>query len=104
MANDSFKTIILSDGRTAMMRRPLGEDLIRANQVAPKGGDPFSFTYALLAQVTVIDGQPQFLDTIKKLYASDLDKLASEANSTDFLDSSSKTSPPLSKEDSASQK
>lgn len=96
--DEPTKQIVLSDGRVAVMRRPRGKDLIAANRVSPKIGDPFSFTYALLAQVVMIDGKPVVAEDIAQMYASDTDLLAAEANKSDFLESSSRTSQPSSKE------
>jgi|SRR5215469_4528585 len=88
---DQVKTITLSDGTVAMIRRPRGRDLVRAQEVA--GTDnKFKFTCAMLAQVTQLTGEPCVMEDIMELWASDIDLLSREA-AADFLSSSVPSSP-----------
>jgi len=82
---DQTKTITLSDGAVATIRRARGRDLVRAQQVA--GDDnKFKFTCAMLAQVTSLNGEPCVMEDIMELWASDIDLLSREA-AGDFLSS-----------------
>ncbi|MBV8056738.1 MAG: hypothetical protein JOZ29_14985 [Deltaproteobacteria bacterium] len=88
---DQVKTITLSDGTIATLRRPRGRDLVRAQAVA--GTDnKFQFTCAMLAQVAQLAGEPCVMEDIMELWASDID-LLSKAAADDFLSSSAPSSP-----------
>jgi hypothetical protein len=93
-APDQLKTITLSDGSVATIRRARGRDLIRAQDVSA-GDNKFKFTCAMLAQVTQLNGEPCVMEDIAELWASDLDLLSREA-AGDFLSSSGPSSPSLS--------
>jgi hypothetical protein len=88
---DQVKTITLSDGTVATIRRARGRDLIRAQDIAA-GDNKFKFTCAMLAQVTQLNGEPCVMEDIAELWASDLDLLSREA-AGDFLSSSAPSSP-----------
>jgi hypothetical protein len=88
---DQSKTITLSDGAVATIRKPRGRDLVRAQQIA-NDDNKFKFTCAMLAQVTQLNGEPCVMEDIMELWAADIDLLAREA-AADFLSS---TAPSLS--------
>jgi hypothetical protein len=91
---DQVKTVTLSDGTFATIRRPRGRDLVRAQEAA--GTDNrFKFTCAMLAQVTQLGNEPCVMEDIMELWASDIDLLSREA-AADFLSSSAPSSPSLS--------
>ncbi len=88
---DQVKTVTLSDGTIATVRKPRGRDLIRAQEVA--GSDnKFKFTCAMLAQVTQLNGDPCVMEDIMELWAADIDLLSREA-AGDFLSSTAPSSP-----------
>jgi hypothetical protein len=88
---DQVKTVTLSDGSIATVRRPRGRDLVRAQDVA--GNDnKFKFTCAMLAQVTQLNGEPCVMEDIMELWAADIDVLSKET-AGDFLSSSAPSSP-----------
>jgi hypothetical protein len=90
-APDQTKSVILSDGTKATVRKPRGRDLVRAQDVA--GGDnKFKFTCAMLAQVTELDGQPCVMEDVMDLWAADIDLLSRET-AGDFLSSTAPSSP-----------
>ncbi|HVB79932.1 MAG TPA: phage tail assembly protein [Candidatus Binataceae bacterium] len=99
MAPELRKTVTLSDGRIATVRRSKGGDLIHAQEIG--GSNRIKFTCALLARITEIDGRPVVFEDVKELYASDIDRLSTEA-SGDFLSSTEKPSPASSNGDSPS--
>ena len=101
MANEPIKAVTLSDGRIAKLRRPRGKDLIVAQNAAP-GDNKIKYTCALLAQIMTVDDHVVVLEDVQEMYASDIDMLATEAASRDFLSSSEPTSPPSSKRESRS--
>jgi hypothetical protein len=88
---DQTKTVTLSDGTVATVRRPRGRDLIRA-QDAAGGENKFKFTCAMLAQVTQLNGEPCVMEDIMELWAEDIDLLSRET-AGDFLSSSAPSSP-----------
>jgi hypothetical protein len=91
MSESNTKTVKLSDGRIATIRRPKGRDLIRAKEIA--GDDnKLKFGYALLAQVTAIDGKPVVWEDLQEFWADDLDLLSREAQDG-FLSSTTTSSP-----------
>ena|SRR5260370_24345807 len=88
---DQVKTVTLSDGTVATIRRPRGRDLVRAQEVA--GTDnKFKFTCAMLAQVTQLSSEACVMEDIMELWASDIDLLSRET-AADFLSSSAPSSP-----------
>jgi hypothetical protein len=88
---EQVKTVTLSDGTVATIRKPRGRDLVRAQDVA--GDDnKFKFTCAMLAQVTTLNGEPAVMEDIMELWATDIDLLSREA-AADFLSSTASSSP-----------
>jgi hypothetical protein len=88
---DETKTVTLSDGTVATVRKPRGRDLVRAQEVA--GSDnKFKFTCAMLAQVTQLGSEPCVMEDIMELWAADIDLLSREI-AGDFLSSSAPSSP-----------
>jgi hypothetical protein len=80
---DQTKTVTLSDGTLATVRKPRGRDLVRAQDFA--GSDnKFKFTCAMLAQVTQLNGEPCVMEDIMELWAADIDLLSRET-AGDFL-------------------
>ena len=54
-APDQVKTVLLSDGSSATIRRARGRDLIRAQEIAD-GDNKFKFTCAMLSQLVQLNG------------------------------------------------
>ena len=90
-APDQLKTVTLSDGTSATIRRARGRDLIRAQEIAD-GDNKFKFTCAMLSQLIQLNGEPCVMEDIAELWASDLDLLSREA-SGDFLSLTEPSSP-----------
>jgi hypothetical protein len=88
---DESKTITLSDDTVATIRKPRGRDLVRAQDIA-NGDNKFKFTCAMLAQVTLLNGEPCVMEDIMEMWAEDINRLA-EASAGDFLSSREKPSP-----------
>jgi hypothetical protein len=84
-APDQAKTIKLSDGTVATIRRPHGRDL----EVA-RSENKFKFTCAM--QVTQLNGEPCVMEDIMELWVADIDLLSREA-AGDFLSSTAPSSP-----------
>jgi hypothetical protein len=90
-APDQVKTVTLSDGTVATVRRARGRDLVRAQDVA--GDDnKFKFTCAMLAQVTMLNSEPCVMEDIMDMWADDINRLANEA-AADFLSSNAPSLP-----------
>ena len=100
-APDQVKTVLLSDGSSATIRRARGRDLIRAQEIAD-GDNKFKFTCAMLSQLVQLNGEPCVMEDVAELWASDLDLLSREA-SADFLSSSEPSLPSSSNGVSGSQ-
>jgi len=81
---EQTKTLTLSDGTVAVIRRPRGRDLARAQMIVP---DPevkkIEYTAAMLAQVTTLNGDPCVMEDILELWAGDINLLSKEAASDD---------------------
>ena len=88
---DQTKTVTLSDGTIATIRKARGRDLIRAQDVAG-GENKFKFICAMLAQVTQLNGEPCVMEDIMELWAADIDLLSQTAGG-DFLSSTAPSSP-----------
>jgi hypothetical protein len=98
---DQVKTVTLSDGTMATIRRARGRDLIRAQDIAASD-NRFKFTCAMLAQVTQFNGEPCVMEDIMELWAADIDLLSREA-AGDFLSSTAPSSLSSSSGDGASR-
>jgi hypothetical protein len=88
---DQIKSVTLSDGTVATIRRPRGRDLIQAQELAA-GDNKFKFTCAMLAQIVQLNGERCVMEDIAELWASDVDLLSEEA-AGDFLSSNVPSSP-----------
>jgi hypothetical protein len=89
--SEQTKTLTLSDGKVAVIRRPKGRDLVAAMTLAG-AENRYKYTCALLAQIATIDGAPRVMEDVLELYASDIDLMATAAGG-DFLLSSAESSP-----------
>jgi hypothetical protein len=94
--SDPIKTVTLSDGRVATVRRPKGRDMEEAERAG--GESKTGYLFAFIARTTTIDGKPIVLEDVRELYASDID-LLSKAAGADFLSAS--TAPSTSPSSSA---
>lgn len=101
MAAELRKTVTLSDGRIASVRRAKNRDLIRAADQIGESKNRYKFMCAMLAQIIELDGHPVVFEDVLDLYASDSDRL-SEAAGSDFLSSTAAPSPSSSNGDSLS--
>jgi hypothetical protein len=63
---DQVKTVTLSDGSVATIRRARGRDLIRAQEIAGNE-NRFSFTCAMLAQVSLLNGESCVMEDIMEV-------------------------------------
>ena len=56
--SEDIRTIQLPSGSTAVIRRGKGRDLMRAHRVTAGNPEPTAVSFALIAELTQIDGKP----------------------------------------------
>jgi hypothetical protein len=80
------KTITLPSGKTALVRRGKGKDLMAAQRALSVGGasDGPGLIMALIAQLTLIDGQPIVYEDVLEMDAADVLELQGEIVGANF--------------------
>ena len=69
--NENTKTITLSSGRIATVRKPKVRDLLQAHRVVGFSGEPMAIAMGLVAQVTVVDAKTLLFEDVLELPAED---------------------------------
>jgi hypothetical protein len=90
-ANETMKELLLPSGKTAMIRSGKGLHLMKAQRVAK---DAESIAYALVAELTEIDGKRILYDDLLEMDLKDVLALQAEVagNFTAVLPATSSTS------------
>ncbi|HUY26143.1 MAG TPA: hypothetical protein VMV27_01875 [Candidatus Binataceae bacterium] len=70
----------LPSGKHAQIRKGVGRDLVQAMKNAGPDADVMTITYALVAQLTLIDGHPIVLEDVLDMDLTDLNKLQTDPN------------------------
>lgn len=73
--DDGTRTFALPSGRVATMREPKGRDLRQAGRVVPPGASQTDATLAMVAQVTLLDGQAIVSEDLDDLSMADVNQL-----------------------------
>jgi hypothetical protein len=71
--------IALPSGRHAQVRRGKGRDLIRAHRVVAGNPEPMAVSFALVAELTQIDGKPLVYEDVLGMDLADVLVLQAEA-------------------------
>jgi hypothetical protein len=72
------KEMKLPSGRTALVRRGFGRDLMRAHRVVGHNGDPAAITFALIAELAQVDGQAIVYEDVLAMELADVLSLEAE--------------------------
>jgi hypothetical protein len=75
---DLTREIRLPSGRTAIIRKGFGRDLIRAHRAAGHNGEPTAVTFALIAELAQIDGKTIVYEDVLAMDLADVLSLETE--------------------------
>lgn len=73
------RTVELPSGRTASIRKGKGRDLIQASRMAGGASDGIKISMAIIAVLTLIDGEPLVIEQVEDMDLNDVMKLLAEA-------------------------
>lgn len=73
------KTLTLPSGALATLRRGKGRDLMRAQRIVPGNAEPMAVTFALIAELTEINGKPIVYEEVLEMDLQDVLQLLPEA-------------------------
>jgi hypothetical protein len=76
------KTITLPSGKTAVIEHFKGKHVRTAQQIAD--GDSTKILFALIAQLTTIDGEPVVMEDLDEMHGPDVMKLMAEFSEANF--------------------
>jgi hypothetical protein len=76
--------LVLPSGRTAMIRKGVGRDLMRAQRVVGVSTDPTAVVFALIAELVEIDGEKIVYEDLLAMDLNDVLALQSEVAGANF--------------------
>jgi hypothetical protein len=79
-----LRTIALPSGKTALLRKGKGRDLMRAQRAAASNPDPSAVVFALIAELTQIDGAPIVYEDLVEMDLADVLVLQAEVTGANF--------------------
>jgi|SRR5208283_2103813 len=82
-AKDST-VLILPSGRSAIIRKGFGRDLMRAQRVVGASNDPTAVVFALIAELVEIDGEKIVYEDLLAMDLNDVLALQSEVAGANF--------------------
>ena len=94
------KTITLPSGAMAEVRKGRGKDLMRAHRAVRGKDDPMAIAFALIAELSNIDGKPIVYEDVLEMGLADVLALQTEIMGSDFQLPPLPSSPALSSSDS----
>jgi hypothetical protein len=97
------KQITLPSGATAEVRKGRGKDLMRAHRAVRGKDDPMAISFALIAELTNIDGKTIVYEDVLEMNLSDVLALQTEIMGSDFQLPPLPSSPASSSSDSQSR-
>ena len=97
------KTITLPSGATAEVRKGRGKDLMRAHRAVRGKDDPLAIAFALIAELTSVDGKLIVYEDVLEMGLADVLTLQTEIMGSDFQLPPPPSSPALSSSDSQSR-
>ncbi len=97
------KQITLPSGATAEVRKGRGKDLMRAHRAVRGKDDPMAIGFALIAELTNIDGKTIVYEDVLEMNLSDVLALQTEIMGSDFQLPPLPSSPASSSSDSQSR-
>jgi hypothetical protein len=97
------KTITLPSGATAEIRKGRGKDLMRAHRAVRGKDDPMAIAFALIAELTNMDGKLIVYEDVLEMGLADVLALQTEIMGSDFQLPLLPSSPASSSSDSQSR-
>jgi len=76
--------LILPSGKTALIRKGVGRDLMRAQRVVGSSSDPTAVVFALIAELVEIDGEKIVYEDLLAMDLNDVLALQSEVAGANF--------------------
>jgi hypothetical protein len=83
MTQDST-VLVLPSGRTAIVKKGVGRDLMRAQRVVGASNDPTAVVFALIAELVEIDGEKIVYEDLLAMDLNDVLALQSEVAGANF--------------------
>jgi len=75
---DSIREIKLPSGRTAIVRKGFGRDLMRAHRAVGHNPEPTAITFALIAELAQVDGKTIVYEDVLAMELGDVLSLEAE--------------------------
>lgn len=97
------KQITLPSGAAAEVRKGRGKDLMRAHRAVRGKDDPMAIAFALIAELTNIDGKPIVYEDVLEMDLANVLALQTEIMGSDFQLPPLPSSPASSSSDSQSR-
>jgi hypothetical protein len=83
-AASRLRSIALPSGRAATIRKGKGRDLMRAQRAVSGNSDPTAVVFALIAELTQIDGAPIVYEDVVEMDLGDVLILQAEVTGANF--------------------
>jgi hypothetical protein len=95
-ARGEVRTLMLPSGKTAAIRKGVGRDLMRAQRAVGTATDPSAVVFALIAELTQIDGSRIVYEDVLAMDLADVLALQGEVAGANFQLPPPPPSPPSS--------
>jgi hypothetical protein len=99
-ARGEVRTVTLPSGKTAAVRKGVGRDLMRAQRAAGAAADSSAIVFALIAELTRVDGSRIVYEDVLAMDINDVLALQKEVAGANFQLPPRAPSPPSSTSDS----
>src|ERR1700758_4738168 len=95
------RSVMLPSGKTAAIRRGKGRDLMRAQRAVAGNPDPTAVVFALIAELTRIDGTPIVYEDVVEMDLGDVLVLQAEVTGAHFPEPAQDSPAPAASHDSS---
>jgi hypothetical protein len=95
------RSVTLPSGKTAAIRRGKGRDLMRAQRAVASNPDPTAVVFALIAELTQIDGAPVVYEDVVEMDLGDVLALQAEVTGANFPEPAQDSPAPAPSQDSS---
>jgi hypothetical protein len=95
------RSVALPSGKTAAIRRGKGRDLMRAQRAVAGNPDPTAVVFALIAELTQIDGAPIIYEDVIEMDLGDVLVLQAEVTGANFPEPAPASPAPAASQDSS---
>jgi hypothetical protein len=96
-----LRSITLPSGKTATLRRGKGRDLMRAQRAVAGNPDPTAVVFALIAELSQIDGAPIVYEDVSDMDLGDVLVLQAEVTGANFPEPAPASPAPAASQDSS---